>query len=224
MVYVTLYAKVNQHHFILTQAIKSPKDASLNPPANTQNKKPSVVSTNKPNCNVTKEAKSPKDENVPETKDVENLEVKKDETKVPKREKTPDIISGAVIQKPEDEMKPQVMVNEEDESSNGTTEEVQKEVEEIADNTVSEEKPIDVGDDNDTKPELNEEELPSQEQTSAKHIISSEEEAKARLAEKRRLMKEKMEREAELERQRLVTTSFRFSTYYEEKCIIILSI
>merc|ERR1719346_614758 len=52
------------------KAIKSPKDASLNPPANTQNKKPSVVSTNKPNCNVTKEAKSPKDENVPETKDV----------------------------------------------------------------------------------------------------------------------------------------------------------
>merc|ERR1719322_2336407 len=61
-------------------------------PANTQNKKPSVVSTNKPNCNVTKEAKSSKDENVPETNDVENLEVKKDETKVPKREKTPDII------------------------------------------------------------------------------------------------------------------------------------
>merc|ERR1712003_137876 len=34
-----------------------------------------------------------------------------------------------------------------------------------------------------------------------KKIITSEEEAKARLAEKRREMKEKMEREAELERQ-----------------------
>merc|ERR1712203_1274747 len=75
--------------------------------------------------------------------------------------------------------------------------------EEIADRTGSEEKPIDVRDDNNTKPELKEEEPPSLEQTPAKHIISSEEEAKARLAEKRRLMKEKMEREAELERQRL---------------------
>ena len=183
----------------------------MNPPASTQNKKPSVVSTNKPNCNVTKETKSPKDENVSEleeTKDGENLEVKKDETKVPKREKTPDIISGAVIQKPEDEMKPQVMVNDEEEPSNDKTEEVQKQVEEIADKSGSEEKLIDDGDDNKTKPELKEEEQPSLEQTPAKHIISSEEEAKARLAEKRRLMKEKMEREAELERQRLVTFGF----------------
>lgn len=39
--------------------------------------------------------------------------------------------------------------------------------------------------------------------TPSKKIISSEEEAKAKLAEKRREMKEKMEREAELERQRL---------------------
>ena len=37
-----------------------------------------------------------------------------------------------------------------------------------------------------------------------KKIINSEEEAKARLAEKRREMKEKKEREAELERQRQV--------------------
>merc|ERR1712228_1111779 len=37
-----------------------------------------------------------------------------------------------------------------------------------------------------------------------KKIITSEEEAKARLAEKRREMKEKMEREAELERQKQV--------------------
>ena len=136
------------------------------------------------------------------------MEVKKDETKGPKREKTPDIISGAVIQKPEDEMKPQVMVNEEGEPSNNTTEEVQKEVEQIAGRTGSEEKQIDVRNDNDTQPELKEGEPPTQEQTPAKHIISSEEEAKARLAEKRRLMKEKMEREAELERQRLVIQSF----------------
>ena len=42
----------------------------------------------------------------------------------------------------------------------------------------------------------------SLEETPSKKIIQSEEEAKARLAEKRREMKEKMEREAELERQR----------------------
>ena len=40
------------------------------------------------------------------------------------------------------------------------------------------------------------------EEQSTKKIITSEEEAKARLAEKRREMKEKMEREAEIERQR----------------------
>lgn len=43
--------------------------------------------------------------------------------------------------------------------------------------------------------------------TPSKKIISSEEEAKAKLAEKRREMKEKMEREAELERQRLVRSA-----------------
>ena len=55
----------------------------------------------------------------------------------------------------------------------------------------------------------------------AKHIISSEIEAKARIAEKRREMKEKMEREAELERQRLVSNLWlnRLKLYYEEFCI-----
>ena len=43
--------------------------------------------------------------------------------------------------------------------------------------------------------------------SNGKKIISSEEEAKARLAEKRREMKEKKEREAEIERQRLVSWS-----------------
>ena len=44
-----------------------------------------------------------------------------------------------------------------------------------------------------------------QSNSAGKKVISSEEEAKARLAEKRREMKEKKEREAEIERQRLVS-------------------
>merc|ERR1712223_1366724 len=70
--------------------VKSTKDASLNPPANTPIKKQSVISNNKPNCNATKEPEAQKDERVSdsdEKKSVENLEISKDETKVPKREK-----------------------------------------------------------------------------------------------------------------------------------------
>merc|ERR1712223_1391611 len=77
---------------------KSSKDSSLNPPASTPNKKQSVISNNKPNCNAIKDNAAQKDERVSdseEKKSVENLEISKDETKVPKREKTPDIISGA---------------------------------------------------------------------------------------------------------------------------------
>lgn len=50
--------------------------------------------------------------------------------------------------------------------------------------------------------EILEENLSNEASEPAKKIISSEEEAKARLAEKRREMKEKKEREAELERQK----------------------
>merc|ERR1719411_691921 len=46
--------------------VKSSKDASLNPHATTPNRKQSV-SNNKPNCNVPKDTKSPKDEHVSET-------------------------------------------------------------------------------------------------------------------------------------------------------------
>ena len=97
----------------------------MNPLANTPIKKQSVISNNKPNCNATKDNTTQKDERVSdseEKKSVENLEISKDETKVPKREKTPDIISGAVIQKPKDNMEPQVMMNEEDEPSNDKSE------------------------------------------------------------------------------------------------------
>merc|ERR1719328_593900 len=187
--------------------IKSTKDASLNPPANTPIKKQSVISNNKPNCNATKDTVAQKEERVSdseEKKSVENLEISKDETKVPKREKTPDIISGAVIQKPKDNMEPQVMMNEEDEPSNDKSEgEEIKVIPEVAEKKVLELKSSDEIQDEESKEEMKEDEQISQEQTPAKHIISSEEEAKARLAEKRRLMKEKMEREAELERQRL---------------------
>ena len=179
----------------------------MNPHATTPNRKQSV-SNNKPNCNVPKDTKSPKDEHVSEPdekKEVESLETKKDETKVPKRENTPDIVKGAGIQKPIDDMEPQIMVNEEDESSNCKSEEGPKEVEEIVVKPTSEEKSMENEHDKNTNSEMKEDDQPSLEQTPAKHIISSEEEAKAKLAEKRRLMKEKMEREAELERQRLVS-------------------
>ena len=180
----------------------------MNPTANTPIKKQSVISNNKPNCNATKDTAAQKEERVSdsdEKKSVENLEISKDETKVPKREKTPDIISGAVIQKPKDNMEPQVMMNEEDEPSNDKSEgEEIKVIPEVAEKKDLETKSQDEIPDDESKEEMKEDEQPSQEHTPAKHIISSEEEAKARLAEKRRLMKEKMEREAELERQRLV--------------------
>ena len=189
---------------LFTQPIKSPKDASLNPPVSTPNKKPSVISNNKPNCNVTNDNKSPKEDHATESeqkKPIETPETNTDETtKVHKREKTPDIISGAVIQRPKDNMEPQVMVNEED-SSNHKNEEESTDVKETTDKRASEEKSSDEGQNNGTKSEIKDDD---HEQTPSKHIISSEEEAKARLAEKRRLMKEKMEREAELERQRQV--------------------
>ena len=53
-------------------------------------------------------------------------------------------------------------------------------------------------------PEKKEDDQPSHPGTTAKKIITSEDEAKAKLAEKRREAKEKKEREAELERQRQV--------------------
>lgn len=48
----------------------------------------------------------------------------------------------------------------------------------------------------------------------AKTRITTEEEAKAALAERRRLAREQAEREAELERQRLVRTLSVFHEYY----------
>lgn len=47
--------------------------------------------------------------------------------------------------------------------------------------------------------------------------ITTEEEAKAALAERRRLAREQAEREAELERQRLVSTSNFYLQYFWEK-------
>merc|ERR1712150_107311 len=186
--------------------IKSPKDASLNPPASTPNKKASVISNNKPNCNLANDKKTQKDDQGSDSehkKTVETSETDMDETtKLHKREKTPDIISGAVIQRPKDSMEPQIMMDEEGNSSNHKQEEEPKDVKETSDKRASEEKSADNGQDNDLKSEMKDDDHTSQEQTPSKHIISSEEEAKARLAEKRRLMKEKMEREAELERQR----------------------
>merc|ERR1719322_1875069 len=156
---------------------KSSKDASLNPSANTPIKKQSVISNNKPNCNASKDNTAQKDERVSdseEKKSVENLEISKDETKVPKREKTPDIISGAVIQKPKDNMEPQVMTNEEDEPSNDKSEgEEIKVIPEVAEKKDLEVTSSDEIQGDESKQEIKEDEEHSQEQTPAKHIISS---------------------------------------------------
>ena len=183
---------------------------SLHIPSNstTSSKKQSVISKNKPNCGgggVTN-----KDEKKPQNIKPEQNEGNSDVIKMPKREITPDIISGAMKQKTVDEIKPQVVEDNLELVTN------QKEMK-VDDNNKLDEKTkqeaqqrgaATTGDDGaDKNVDLKEDDhsLHSVASTPAKNLISSEEEAKARIAEKRREMKEKMEREADLERQRQVT-------------------
>lgn len=180
----------------------------------TASKKQSIISHNKPNCGAAKtdektvvdaqpDSKENIDTNLPLNQNDEN------ELKMPKREITPDIIS---MQKPEDEMKPQVMeedvkpLKDQFETKHNETENVIDDTTAAANDTLNEETNGETtNDDDDKKGDLKEDS--SHAHTPAKKIITSEEEAKARFAEKRREMKEKMEREAELERMKQVLSS-----------------
>ena len=177
----------------------------------TPNKKASVISNNKPNCNVPKGDGKAKDgpQSGPEAKLGINTSDQSDEDtkKIPKREITPDIISGAVIQKSKDEMEPQVMIEDEETSSMQTNEfkvPDTKDAHNTVANDAKKDKTPEETTDIDRKEDAKDDDHPSHEHTPSKQIITSEEEAKARIAQKRREMKEKMEREAELERQRQV--------------------
>jgi len=127
--------------------------------------------------------------------DVREIEKIPDEAETPaKRDATPDIISSS----PEKEV-PREM-------SNGTAPEegVEDKLEVEKEDVSGSPCPPEEKADRESSPNEKREEQGS-EGEAGKKIISSEEEAKARLAEKRREMKEKKEREAELERQRLVS-------------------
>jgi hypothetical protein len=181
----------------------------------TPNKKASVISNNKPNCNIPEGDEKAKDgpQSDPEAKLGINTSDQSDEDtkKMPKREVTPDIISGAVIQKDKDEMEPQVMI-EDEETSSMQQNEIKaldtKDAHNTSANDAKKEKTPEETTNIDRKEDTKDDDHPSHEHTPSKQIITSEEEAKeitkAKIAKKRKEMKEKMEREAELERQRQV--------------------
>ena len=112
-------------------------------------------------------------------------------------------------------MQPQVMVDDDISSQKHISEKDDKVTNDLhdADIIAIEEKRPTESNDNERKEESK---VEDHENSPAKHIITSEVEAKARIAEKRREMKEKMEREAELERQRLVSNLWlnRLKLYY----------
>ena len=120
-------------------------------------------------------------------------------------------------------MQPQVMVDDDISSQKHISEKDDKATNDShdADIIAIEEKRPTESNDNERKEESKVEDHSIHADSPAKHIITSEVEAKARIAEKRREMKEKMEREAELERQRLVSNLWlnRFKSYYAEFCI-----
>ena len=117
-------------------------------------------------------------------------------------------------------MQPQVMVDDDISSQKHISEKDDKVTNDLhdADIIAIEEKRPTESNDNERKEESKVEDHSIHADSPAKHIITSEVEAKARIAEKRREMKEKMEREAELERQRLVSNLWlnRLKLYYAE--------
>ena len=190
--------------------------ASLHVPSNsavnTSSKKQSTISNNKPNCGGTTKEEKKDDAQPPNPDSKENTYTNEqndieNEVKMPKREITPDIISGSILQKqPEEhEMKPQVM-----EAVKPITEEFETKdteagiIDDTAVNDTFKEETHGETIEGHNNEDLKEGDHSLHAHTPAKKIITSEEEAKARFAEKRREMKEKMEREAELERQRQV--------------------
>ena len=198
----------------MSASLHAPSDTTTGTP----NKKPSVISNNKPNCNVPKGDEKTKDIHHSDVEAKKGINTPKQSSEekqnIPKREITPDIISGASIQKAveqNDSMEPQVMVEDEEISSIE-----QKEIEppeaEVVTNTASNDEKKETtneqSNEHDRIEDPKDDDHPSHEHTPSKQIITSEEEAKARIAQKRREMKEKMEREAELERQRQVLIIF----------------
>ena len=117
-------------------------------------------------------------------------------------------------------MQPQIMVDDDISSQKHISEKDNKVTNDLhdADIIAFEEKLPTESNDNERKEESKVEDHSIHADSPAKHIITSEVEAKARIAEKRREMKEKMEREAELERQRLVSNLWlnRLKSYYAE--------
>ena len=115
-------------------------------------------------------------------------------------------------------MQPQVMVDDDISSQKHINEKDDKVTNDLHDADIIgiEEKRPTESNDNERKDESKVEDHSIHANSPAKHIISSEIEAKARIAEKRREMKEKIEREAELERQRLVSNLWlnRLKLYY----------
>merc|ERR1719490_700798 len=116
------------------------------------------------------------------------------------RQSTPDILRDNNTKRPQTEL--------EQEKAEEAAKEEEKEAEEKQEDTVKETSPLPVP--KEATPEVASkegsqevEELPNNEEVREKKIITSEEEAKARIAEKRREMKEQKEREAEAERLRL---------------------
>ena len=201
--------------------MKSPMSSSLHVGSNaaTPSKKQSVVSTNKPNCSGSKADEKtkvmPTSLGDPNTNIVVGTQEQQGDNectqKMPKREKTPDIISGAVIQKTDEhDMKPQVMEDDRPKTdymniNHNKTNDVPCD---IKNNDATKQNTVVETTDSEQKMDSRDEEHPTLEHTPAKHIITNEEEAKAKFAAKRKEMKEKMEREAEIERQRLVGLSY----------------
>jgi len=118
------------------------------------------------------------------------------------RQSTPDILRDNNTKRPQTEL--------EQEKAEEAPKEEEKDADEKQEDLVKEASPLPVP--KEATPEVvvaskegsqEAEELPNNEEVREKKIITSEEEAKARIAEKRREMKEQKEREAEAERLRL---------------------
>ena len=184
----------------------------------TPNKKPSV-STNKPNCNSSSEQevfKTPKNpakkiQETPKNRNDDANETTVETTAVvedisAQKEATPDIIIGSVEVKSSslDSMEPQVMEENAEESNDVMQTNKDAPTIDSSNATEKDSKGNDHVENNECE-ENHADGISSQDNnTPSKPAITSEAEAKARLAEKRRQMKEKMERDAELERQRQV--------------------
>ena len=184
----------------------------LSSTTSSSDKKASVISNNKPNCNTPKGlSKAPhthaKGEDNQTAKPSSDAKLELTDNKGESEDKTPNsdvtlnTMSGSNKDFPESQTKYVIYKSQFDQANEATNIDkgvVLQNVEANASNNVEADGKA-VND-----PEKKEDEPSSHPGTTAKKIITSEDEAKAKLAEKRREAKEKKEREAELERQRQV--------------------